>query len=50
MAQKVYIPGDLAEQLECLRNKFGDERISQTARRILRVGLEKMKAEEGRTG
>ncbi len=47
---QLYVPEEMSVELERLRLKFGDEKISQTARRVLRVGFEKLKAEEGHQG
>lgn len=44
---QIYIPPPLDAELERIRVKYGDDRISQTARRLIRKGLETIKVEEG---
>lgn len=44
---QIYIPPPLDAELERIRVKYGDDRISQTARRLIRKGIEAIKVEEG---
>jgi len=48
---RLYIPADLRAEVEKARCILGDEKLSQTCRRLIRLGLKKMKAcEEGAKG
>jgi hypothetical protein len=45
---RIYVPDDMRLRLEKLQVRFGDEKLNQTARRIIRAGLKVIEAEEGR--
>lgn len=45
---RLYIPTDLRVEVEKARRILGDEKLSQTCRRLIRLGLKEMKkVEEG---
>jgi predicted nucleic acid-binding OB-fold protein len=45
---RIYIPEELRTEVEKVQQRYGDEKLSQAARRILRVGLkELLRTEEG---
>jgi hypothetical protein len=45
---RLYIPADLRAEVERAQSILGDEKLSQTCRRLIRLGLKEIKkVEEG---